>query len=196
MFDKQIRVQKEAGNSLPERLAETLKTSAGAKMIYGEPVEHVERPVDRRRAARERRVDEDSVEIRCDVVARRDDQAPRGARDLHERGAERVVGARLDRRVADRRPEDGGLERGDAVEPPWITRDVDERACARRGCKRRAMGPSLTAQAHQLLVLNLRASRTDLRARRAERCRGFLDLGLQVFQHGLGQRADCFSCAP
>lgn len=40
MFDKQIRVQKEAGNSLPERLAETLKTSAGAKMIYGEPVEH------------------------------------------------------------------------------------------------------------------------------------------------------------
>ncbi|HQR36452.1 MAG TPA: spore germination protein GerW family protein [Blastocatellia bacterium] len=40
MFDKQIRVQKEASNSLPERLAETLKTSAGAKMIYGDPVEH------------------------------------------------------------------------------------------------------------------------------------------------------------
>lgn len=40
MFDKKIRVQKEGGNSLPERLAEALNTSAGAKMIYGEPIEH------------------------------------------------------------------------------------------------------------------------------------------------------------
>ena len=40
MFDKKIRVQKEGSNSLPERLAEALNTSAGAKMIYGEPIEH------------------------------------------------------------------------------------------------------------------------------------------------------------
>lgn len=40
MFDKKIRVQKEGGSSLPERLAEALNTSAGAKIIYGEPIEH------------------------------------------------------------------------------------------------------------------------------------------------------------
>jgi uncharacterized spore protein YtfJ len=40
MFDKKIRVQKEGSNTLPERLAEALNTSAGAKMIYGEPIEH------------------------------------------------------------------------------------------------------------------------------------------------------------
>ncbi|MBL8192118.1 MAG: sporulation protein [Acidobacteria bacterium] len=38
MFEKKIRVGKEEQSSLPERLAELLGTSAGAKMIYGEPV--------------------------------------------------------------------------------------------------------------------------------------------------------------
>lgn len=38
MFGKKIRVGKEEHGSLPERLAESLGTSAGAKMIYGEPV--------------------------------------------------------------------------------------------------------------------------------------------------------------
>ncbi len=38
MFEKKIRVGKEEQGSLPERLAELLGTSAGAKMIYGEPV--------------------------------------------------------------------------------------------------------------------------------------------------------------
>lgn len=38
MFEKKIRVQKEGQGSLPERLAESLGSSAGAKMIYGEPV--------------------------------------------------------------------------------------------------------------------------------------------------------------
>ncbi|MGE0887525.1 MAG: spore germination protein GerW family protein [Blastocatellales bacterium] len=40
MFDKAIQVHKADSNSLPERLAETFKTSIGAKMIYGEPVKH------------------------------------------------------------------------------------------------------------------------------------------------------------
>ncbi len=38
MFEKKIRVGKEGQGSLPERLAESLGSSAGAKMIYGEPV--------------------------------------------------------------------------------------------------------------------------------------------------------------
>jgi len=40
MFDKEIQVRKEGHGSLPERLAESLRAAAGAKMIYGEPVAH------------------------------------------------------------------------------------------------------------------------------------------------------------
>jgi len=39
MIEKGIRGQKVESNSLPERLAEAFKTSADAKMIYGEPIE-------------------------------------------------------------------------------------------------------------------------------------------------------------
>jgi uncharacterized spore protein YtfJ len=40
MTEKGINGQKEGSDSLPERLAEAFKTSADAKMIYGEPIEH------------------------------------------------------------------------------------------------------------------------------------------------------------
>jgi uncharacterized spore protein YtfJ len=40
MIEKGIHGQKEGSGSLPERLAEAFKTSADAKMIYGEPIEH------------------------------------------------------------------------------------------------------------------------------------------------------------
>jgi uncharacterized spore protein YtfJ len=40
MFDREIQEHKEGSSSFPERLAEAFKTSAGAKMIYGDPIEH------------------------------------------------------------------------------------------------------------------------------------------------------------